>query len=387
MWVGDDQRRARLGVRQSLALRVADPVAATESVVCLHATEAASPYLSAWARSGATREQFAAAMYDERSLVKQLAMRRTVFVFPRDLLPAVWGSASARVVAAIAPRLAKEVEAGGFSDDGTTWLAARIEEIESALTEQPRTTAQLRELLPELNRRMLLSPGSNYAADVAIANRVVTVAAASGRVQRGLNQGGWRVMRPEWTSAEHWLGEPATPLSAADGYRLLIQRWLRQFGPGTETDLVWWLGATKAAVRRALGELDAVEVQTSCGPGYLLPDDLDQVADPEPWAALLPVLDPTTMGWKQRDFYLGEHGPHLFDRNGNGGTTAWWNGRIVGGWHQDPDAVVHVDLLEEVGEDAKRALAAKADELTEWLAGERVGSVYHSPLTRSALAD
>ena len=28
----------------------------------------------------------------------------------------------------------------------------------------------------------------------------------------------------------------------------------------------------------------------------------------EPWAALLPVLDPTVMGWKERGFYLGPHG-------------------------------------------------------------------------------
>ena len=39
-----------------------------------------------------------------------------------------------------------------------------------------------------------------------------------------------------------------------------------------------------------------------------------------PGLALLPVLDPTVMGWKERDFYLGGHGPALFDRNGNAGT-------------------------------------------------------------------
>ena len=121
------------------------------------------------------------------------------------------------------------------------------------------------------------------------------------------------------------------------------RRWLRSFGPGTEADLVWWLGATKGAVRRALGELDAVEVSLSEGVGYLLPDDLDDLPEPEPWAALLPVLDPATMGWKQRDFYLDpEDRPYLFDTNGNGGTTAWWCGRVVGCWVQDPDGVVVV---------------------------------------------
>ena len=55
------------------------------------------------------------------------------------------------------------------------------------------------------------------------------------------------------------------------------------------------------------------------------------------------------MGWKERGFYLGPHGPMLFDTNGNAGTTAWWDGRIVGCWVQDPDGVVVVNLLEDVG--------------------------------------
>ena len=133
---------------------------------------------------------------------------------------------------------------------------------------------------------------------------------------------------------------------------MLVERWLRTFGPGTEADLVWWLGATKGAVRRALGELGAVEVGLGDGVGYLLPDDLDDVPEPEPWAALLPVLDPTTMGWKQRDFYLADDDvPHLFDSNGNAGTTAWWDGRIVGCWVQDDDGVVSVVLRHDVGSD------------------------------------
>ena len=62
------------------------------------------------------------ALYDDRTLVKQLAMRRTLFVFPRDLLPAAWGSASARVAATLGARLAKEVEKAGLADDGAAWL-------------------------------------------------------------------------------------------------------------------------------------------------------------------------------------------------------------------------------------------------------------------------
>jgi hypothetical protein len=36
----------------------------------------------------------------------------------------------------------------------------------------------------------------------------------------------------------------------------------------------------------------------------VLPDDVDPEPPVEPWAVLLPALDPTALGWKDRDFYL-----------------------------------------------------------------------------------
>ena len=76
--------------------------------------------------------------------------------------------------------------------------------------------------------------------------------------------------------------------------------------------------------------------------GHVLPGDLEATPPSEPVAALLPGLDPTTMGWKARAWYLGEHGPRLFDRNGNAGPTIWWDGRIVGGWASMPDGVIQM---------------------------------------------
>jgi hypothetical protein len=96
------------------------------------------------------------------------------------------------------------------------------------------------------------------------------------------------------------------------------------------------------------------------------------------------VLDPTVMGWKQRDFYLGPHAPQLFDRNGNAGTTAWWDGRIVGCWVQDDAGLVEVRALEKLPKAALVALEAEAVRLTEWLDGVRVGTVYPSSAMKVA---
>ena len=97
--IDDDERRARLGLRHALAAPVPDTLAAARAMTCLHATEPASVHLATWARSGASRDEVDDALYLERSIVKQLAMRRTVFAFPRELLPAVWGSYRVTAVA------------------------------------------------------------------------------------------------------------------------------------------------------------------------------------------------------------------------------------------------------------------------------------------------
>jgi hypothetical protein len=116
--------------------------------------------------------------------------------------------------------------------------------------------------------------------------------------------------------------------------------------------------------------------------GWLLPDDLGIVDDPSPWSALLPPLDPSVMGWKDRGFTLGPHHRALFDTRGNAGTTAWVDGRIVGCWIQDRGAAVRVRLLEPVADAARLSLDDQAARLTVWLDGARSPTGYRSPAMR-----
>lgn len=390
--VTDAERRDRLARRQAVSPdhRAADPVAATRAMTVLHATEASTVHLSVAARvDGTCPADVDRALYDERALVKQLAMRRTLFVVPRDLLPAVWGSASARVAGVEGRRLARDVVAAGWTTDPERWLAeARRDTLALVDSAADGVSAQeVREQVPALAGTLTVSPGTKWGGEVPVAPRVLGWLAARADIVRGVNAGPWWSARPRWTTTGRWLGERPDPWPEAEGYAELVRRWLGTFGPGTETDLVWWLGSTKTAVRRALAALGAVEVALDGGQtGWLLPDDLEPEPAVEPWAALLPVLDPTMMGWKQRDFHLDPgHTPYLFDSVGNGGTTAWVDGRIVGCWVQDDDAAVRVVLREDVGSDALARLDTEAERLTRWLDGRQVGGVYRSRQMRSAL--
>jgi hypothetical protein len=344
----------------------------------LHATEPATVYLSCWARVRALEmADVDRALYESRTLVKQLAMRRTLFVFPRDLLPAAWASASARVAGTERARMAKDAVKAGLAADGNDWVDRARVEVLAALADAPggRTATEIRQAAPMIDVKVEVSPSGSWSGV-----RVITHLAAGAEIVRGTNTAGWQTSRPRWTLMKNWLGEMEEPWSAAEGYLELVRRWLFTFGPGTEDDLVWWLGSTKAVVRAALAELEAAEVSLDDGGvGWMLPDDLDETPDPGAWVALLPVLDPTVMGWRGRGFYLGPHREQIFDRNGNAGTTAWVDGRVVGCWVQDDAGAVEVVLLEEVSAGARRALDAEAARLTEWLGGRRVRSLYLSP--------
>jgi hypothetical protein len=391
--VSDDERRARIARRHGIApdARLADAVEATRAMTVLHATEPATVYLSLQARvDGLTVADVDRELYERRSLVKQLAMRRTVFVFPRDLLAAAWGSSSARVAVQLRPRLAKDVERGGLADDGAAWVDRACAAVLERLADGSELSAKaLREELPALEGRIDLAAGKAYGANVAMAPRVLTQLGVEAQIARGRNGGHWRISRPQWTSMRAWLGgEAPEPWQPAEGWAELVRRWLATFGPGTAADIQWWLGATVGIVKQALADVGAVPVSldpSSGGDvGWLLPDDLDPVSREEPWVALLPVLDPTVMGWKSRDFYLpAEHVPHLFDTNGNAGTTAWVDGRVVGCWVQDDAGVVDVRLVEKVARPAARALAVEATRLTAWLDGVKVGTVYPSAVMKA----
>lgn len=381
--VTDDERRARLA-RHGLgeAHRFSDPVLATKAMTVLHATEAPTVYLSLWARvHGLKTGDVEADLYDHRSLVKQWAMRRTLFVFPRDLLPAAWGSASARGARISEARIAKEIEQAGIADDGMMLIARARKAVVERLASGDELSAQaLREELPELAGRVTMSPDKKWGGEFPIGSRLITIFGGEALIVRGHVRGGWQSNRPLWTSMEAWLREPARPLDSQEGYAQLVARWLQTFGPGTIADLQWWLGSTVGAVKTALANVGAVEVDLDSGEtGWVLHNDVEKVPAPEPWAALLPVLDPTVMGWKHRRFYLGDYQSELFDRNGNAGTSAWWNGRIVGTWVQDPAGVVVLRLLADPGTAGRKALNDEAARLTDWLGGERISMIYQSP--------
>jgi Winged helix DNA-binding domain len=381
-----EERRARLARRHFLApgSLADDPVQLAGGLVGLHATDPATVYLAARARlPEPAGPELDRALYEERTLLRMIGMRRTLFVFPLDLAVVVLAACTEQIAAAQRRRYAKLIEEGGIAKDGRRWLDRA--EAATLQTLQARGEAFATELssdVPQLRKKMHYGEGKTWAGSTSMTTWVLFLLAAEGKIVRGRPRGKWTSSQWSWAPAESWLKEPLARLEPEEARAELASRWLKAFGPAGLDDLKWWTGWTLTQARAALAAVGAVEVDLDGRPGFILPDDDEPVPEPEPWAALLPALDPTVMGWKERDWYLGEHRPHLFDTAGNAGPTVWWNGRIVGGWSVRKDGEIPFRLLEDAGADAEAAIEAEAGRLGDWLGEVKVLPRFATPLAK-----
>lgn len=391
--VGLTERRARLARRHHLAAacRAAEPVEVARDLVALHATDPATVHLAAAAR---LREPAIGlverALYDDRVLLRMLGMRRTMFVVPVELAPVVQAACTRAIAARERRRQVELLRGSELGTDVETWLAEVEGSTLRALAARGlATAAELAVAEPRLRQQVLMAAGTSYEGWQNLTTRVLMLLAAEGRIVRGRPRGSWTSSQYRWSPIEGWLPDGMPELRPDLARVELVRAWLRAFGPGTIADLRWWTGCTATEVARALAEVGPVEVALDGEDGetgLLLPDDAGPVDGVAPWVALLPALDPTVMGWARRRWFLGEHGPALFDRSGNPGPTVWCDGRIVGAWAQRRDGEVVFRLLEDIGAEASAAVEAEAERLGRWLGPVRVTPRFRTPLERELMS-
>lgn len=384
--VSVEQRRARLAVRHRLsdAGRADGPVEVADSLVALHATDPASVFLSQLARLRTPDvEAVSHCLYADRSLIRMLGMRRTMFTVSLAVAPVVQAACTTTIAARQRALLLRHLAEAGVAADCEAWLRRVEADTLAALTARGEAfAAELSEDVPLLRTPLTVAEGKAYEAQQYVCTRVLFLLAADGHIVRGRPRGSWISSQYRWAPLRSWVsgGLPDWPVEAAQVE--LARRWLHRFGPATVDDLCWWSGWPRGQTRKVLAQLAPVEVELDGQPGIVLAEDLDLVPAAPPWVALLPALDATPMGWAGRDWYLGPHRLPLFDRSGNIGPTVWCDGRIVGGWAQRRSGEVAVRLLQDIGSAAGDAVAQLADRLTGMLGAVRITPRFRTTLER-----
>lgn len=383
-------RRRRLWMRHHLARPAEGPPAdAVGDLVALHATDPASVFLGLRARvAGLEAEHVEAALYDHRTLARMLAMRRTLFVAPVDRVPTLHAAAGWSLVQRERRRNLQLLEKGGVVDP-KAWSDRVAEETLAALRELGEATAvELTEAVPDLGLQIEVGKGK-WAGKIGMSSRMLLLLSIEGRVSRGRPLGSRKSTLYRWAPTPEWLdleldGPPDDPAGARGR---LARLYLEAFGPVTFDDVHWWSGWNKTQTRRALAAVNPVEVDLGGATGLLAPEDGQQGpgisrTEADRRVVLLPPLDTTTMGWKERDWYVGGHESALFDRNGNAGPTVWLDGRIIGGWAQRDDGEIVVRLLEDAGAEVAHAADAEAAALAAWLGDTRITPRFRTPLEK-----
>jgi hypothetical protein len=361
----------------------------TAGVVGLHSSDPVTVYLSAAQRMRAgSIEAVDDALYNVRSVFRIHAMRRTLWVFPGELVRAAQVSTTMALVRAERKRLATYLTDSGVTDKPDEWIDAGCNALIAELTERGEaSTRQLGEALPQYTAAIQISPGKSYGVAASAHTRLLLLLGFTGTIIRARPIGSWVSGQYRWAPTGLWSGnrwkEEQVP-TGAEAQATMIAAYLRAFGPATLVDAQWWSGWSKAVLVKAIKTVGAIEVDTDHGPAFVAPDDLDVgVGEVEPWVALLPSLDPTTMGWKQRAWYLpDELAGQVFDRNGNGGPTVWADGRIIGAWAQREDGSI-TTLTSPLTATHRKLLDAEIERVRALVGDTRFRERFPSPLSRT----
>jgi hypothetical protein len=388
------QRRRAMVRRHHLAGDARDPEAATRAVVALHATDPASVYLSVLARSAAsTLTDVAVAMYARRSLVRWMAMRRTLFVFAREDIALVQAAVTTPLAKtlrrALVSRLLRNGSEPPIDGDIGRWIADLEDRVERALAQRGSASgAQLASDEPALRTLILAKAPSDRSQNVTTS--LLTLMSADGRIVRGAPTGAWTSRHHRWEPISRWWAQGLPSIDPAQAQQDLARRWLERFGPARIDDLQWWTGWNKTTTRHALANLAIDEVDLHGQSGIVLAssgEDDGFFADTvDPIATLLPALDPTPMGWKTRDWFLAIDPGHIYDGAGNIGPTLWWDGEIIGSWALTPDGEILTKVIADRGAEARTAIDHAATQLHARLGGTVVTPAVRTPLAHALAA-
>ena len=386
--IATPERRARIARRHALApkARVGSVVEAARAVVVLHGTDVASVYLQSWARM---RESSIVGigdeLYTDRSVLRMLAMRRTLFVAPLDEVATLHHAASLAVARTERARtLAMFASADGVGPDPGELFEELARIGLAAIREQGEaTTAELTALDPRLAVRIRVAQGKSLRGVRPASRSACSCCSPSrGASARGRPRGTWKGTQVRWAPIECWLPKGIPPMSRPS--RPKHVSWADGCGRSDRVPVTTSAGGraglSRPSVRRLPPMTRSRWTSTGGATGWVLPDDLDPEPDPGPWVAVLPALDATTMA--------GPTGSGTSARTGHAcstlpATAAPRSGSTAGSWVAGRSAHRARSprrYLEDVGADAREAVAAQVTRLAAWLGTRACASSFPTPL-------
>ncbi|QIG41595.1 winged helix DNA-binding domain-containing protein [Nocardioides anomalus] len=357
--VGFAAANARRLARHGLTAPLGSLAAAAAAVAGVHAQIMSAAEVSLGLRvSGVTRSDVAAALWEERSLVKTFGPRGTVHLLAAEDL-AWW-----------LPALAAVPPAGGHPDGVRLTpeeTDAVVAALDATLREGDRTTE-------ELDAHVGEACGA-WAAEESMAafggfwprwRQALGVAASRGVLCSGPNRG----RRVTYASPSRWVGELA-PVPADEAELRLLRAYLTAYGPATPDHLARWLATTPAWTRALFARAELDEVALEGEPAWVWRGDDGFDAPEPPGVLLLPYFDAFQVGSRPRGLlFPGRAAERALAGSQAGNFPVLLLDGVVGGvWHQKRSGRRVTITVEPLGRLSAAQRRALDDEV------KRVGTV------------
>lgn len=312
---------------------------ALERIGGIQAQYAPSMYIGLWSRvAGFEREQLTRAL-ERRSVIQATLMRTTIHLVSReDYWPIALAVREVRREGWLAYRRGKtterEVEA-----------AAKL--VKGRLEAGVTARAKLMEGLDAM-----LFNGAGVWLDL------VRIPPA----------GTWERRRADmYALAEDWLGPPRAA-TAKDGLRLLVERYLRGFGPAAPADVANWIGVATKSVTAVLDEMELRHLRSE--QGKLLVDlprlPLPTADTPAP-VRFIPTWDATLLVHARETGILPEeHRSKVFStKTPQSVPTFTVDGAVAGTWKYEKGRA-QPRSFGKLASDARDELADEAQRITDF---------------------
>jgi hypothetical protein len=295
------------------------------------------------------------ARLEERSIMRTPGPRGSVFLAPRELVPAFLGLSR--------PRTARRV----LLNDGLTQaeLERLMDRVEGEMAGSSRTSRELRERLGADD------PGGSRMT------LILRTMVGEGRAVAAEPVGGQRATAYRYAAMAAWAPDLDPRLSVEAALAVMAPLWMRANGPGSIDDLAWWAGVSKTLARAAMAEMDArvVEVDGLEDEQWATDEVIGDLTGAEPSGVVrfLPLWDAWLMSRRERSRLLDESfKPFVVDRSGNVTNSVTLDGRVVGVWDTDGETLM-VAMHDREPPDGLEEAAARLHPLIGWRRLELVG--------------
>ncbi len=334
----------------------------TEDICGLHATDLKTSYLSLFVRTNKFKKtELEKELYKKKSLARIRGMRRTLFIETLNLIPIVYSA----TFELIEKSFEKYMEFHNVTLKKYQEISQKIIQI---LNGRELSATEIRK---ELDSK------SNIPA-------IIQVMCNRGLLIRGKPIKDWKDRRNKYALFKDYFPNlDINKLNEKKAIQLLVEKYLKSYGPVTERDIAWWTGLTITKIRDILKtinpHLDRVKISTIQKPLIITSLDLEKLNNNtftrKPSIILLPGLDPYPMGYKDRERYIDRKNFNkIFDRSGNIAASIFLDGRAIGVWdtEENPEPVVKFHLFQSIENDLLNDLYSQMEEIGHFFFDEKV---------------